>query len=106
MSTDEERAAYWAEMKAQHQRALDFIAEAKAGDTYRIERYAVDPVAVMEPYELSPYKDVHEKRTITVFAVNKKPGALWFTTTKGEAIDADSLIKWERVAKQLDLFAD
>lgn len=101
--TPEESARYWAAKKAQHQRALDFMAEAKAGDTYRIERYAIDDGAW--PYEMSRYKDLHEKRTITIYAVNKKPGALWFTTTTGEAIDADSLIKWERVAKQLDLFA-
>jgi hypothetical protein len=104
--TPEESARYWAAKKAQHQRALDFMAKVKAGETYRIERYAVDPVAVMEPYEISRYKDVREKRTITIYAVNKKPGALWFTTTKGEAIDAESLIKWERVAKHLDVFAD
>ena len=100
--TDEERAAYWAEKKAQHQRALDFIAEAKAGDTYRIERYALPQTGI--PHALSRYANVRDKRTITIYAINKTAGALWFTTTTGEAIDADTLIKWERIPKQGELF--
>ena len=101
--TPEESARYWAAKKAQHQRALDFMAEVIPGDTYRIERYAIDDGAW--PYEMSRYKDVHEKRVITVYSVNRAPGALWFTTTTGEAIDAKSLIKWERLPKQGELFA-
>lgn len=101
--TPEESARYWAAKKAQHQRALDFLAEARPGDTYRIERYAIDDGAW--PYEMSRYKDVHEKRVITVYSVNRAPGALWFTTTTGEAIEADTLIKWERLPKQGELFA-
>lgn len=34
--TENER--YWAAKKAQHQRALDFMAIAQPGETYRIER--------------------------------------------------------------------
>ena len=101
--TPEESARYWAAKKAQHQRALDFLAEARPGDTYRIERYAIDDGAW--PYEMSRYKDVHEKRVITVYSVNRVPGAYWFTTTTGEAIEADTLIKWERLPKQGELFA-
>lgn len=98
--TENER--YWKAKKEQHKRALDFIAEAKAGDTYKIERYAIDDGAW--PYEMSRYKDVHEKRVITIYNVNKKNGALWFTTQNGEAIDAESLIKWEKLPKQGELF--
>ncbi len=101
--TPEESACYWAAKKAQHQRALDFLAEARPGDTYRIERYAIDDGAW--PYEMSRYKDVHEKRVITLYAVHNGNGALWFTTTTGEAIEADTLIKWERLPKQGELFA-
>lgn len=46
--TPEESARYWAAKKAQHQRALDFLAEARPGDTYRIERYAIDDGAFVE----------------------------------------------------------
>ena len=101
--TPEESARYWAAKKAQHQRALDFLAEARPGDTYRIERYAIDDGAW--PYEMSRYKDVHEKRVITVYAKATGSGAYWFTTTTGEAIEADTLIKWERLPKQGELFA-
>lgn len=100
--TEEESARYWEAKKTQHQRALDFLAEARPGDTYRIERYPIDDGAW--PYEMSHYKDVHEKRVVTVYAKATSPGALWFTTTTGEAIDAKSLIKWERQPKQYELF--
>ena len=101
--TEAESARYWAAKKAQLQRALDFLAEARPGDTYRIERYAIDDGAW--PYEMSKYAHIHEKRVITVYSVNRAPGAHWFTTTTGEAIDAASLIKWERLPKQGELFA-
>jgi len=101
--TPEESARYWAAKGAQHQRALDFMAEVIPGATYRIERYAIDDGAW--PYEMSKYAHIHEKRVITVYSVNRAPGAYWFTTTTGEAIDAASLIKWERLPKQGELFA-
>lgn len=93
---------YWAAKKAQHQRALDFMAVAIPGETYRIERYAINDHAW--PYEMSEYAHIHDKRTVTIYAVNKNNGALWFTTTTGEAIDAASLIKWEKLPKQGELF--
>ena len=96
--TPEESARYWAAKKAQHQRALDFLAEARPGDTYRIERYALPQTGI--PHELSEDADVHEKRVITLYAVHNGNGAYWFTTTTGEAIEADTLIKWERLPKQ------
>ena len=101
--TPEESARYWAAKKAQHQRALDFLAEARPGDTYRIERYALPQTGI--PHELSEDANVHEKRVITLYAVHNGNGAYWFTTTTGEAIEADTLIKWERLPKQGELFA-
>ena len=86
----------------QHQRALEFMAEAKEGDEYKIERYAIEETGI--PYELSRYKDVHERKIIKIFAMNRQPGALWFTTYKGEAISAESLIKWLKLPKQQELF--
>jgi hypothetical protein len=68
--TPEESARYWAAKKAQHQRALDFLAEARPGDTYRIERYALPQTGI--PHELSEDADVHEKRVITLYAVHKE----------------------------------
>ena len=85
--TPEESARYWAAKKAQHQRALDFLAEARPGDTYRIERYALPQTGI--PHELSEDADVHEKRVITLYAVHNGNGAYWFTTTTGEAIEAE-----------------
>jgi len=103
--TDAEHARYWAEKKAQHQRALDFMAEAKAGETYRIERYCIIETGI--PHALSRWANVRDKRTVTLYAVHNEPSrnALWFTTTAGEAIEADTLIKWERLPKQGELFA-
>lgn len=98
----ENSARYWAAKKAQYQRALDFISTVVPGESYKIERYAIKDGAF--PYELSAYAHIRDKRIITVFSVNRNNGALWFTTTKGEAIDADSLIKWEKVQRQLELF--
>ena len=103
MLTEEERRRWHEEKRKQHQRALDFMADVKAGETYRIERYAIPQTGV--PHALSEYANVHDKRNITIYAVNKNAGALWITTTKGEAIDADTLIKWERLPKQGELFA-
>lgn len=37
MTAEEEHARYWKEKKSQHQRALNFMAEAKAGETYHTE---------------------------------------------------------------------
>lgn len=51
MTVEEEHARYWNEKKSQHQRALDFMAEAKAGDTYHIERYAIPQTGI--PHALS-----------------------------------------------------
>ena len=104
MTVEEEHARYWKEKKSQHQRALDFMAEAKAGDTYHIERYAISQTGI--PHALSDYANVHKKHTITLYAVHNEPSrnSLWFTTTTGEAIEADTLIKWERLPIQGKLF--
>ena len=88
--------------RKQAENARNFIAEAKAGETYRIERYAITEVGI--PHALTEYAHIHDKRVITIYAVNRDHGAHWFTTTKGEAIDADTLIKWERLPKQGELF--
>lgn len=101
-TTEDENLDYWNAKKTQHQRALDFLAEARPGDTYRIERYAIPVTGI--PHALSVYADRHEKRIVTVYAKATGSGAYWFTTTTGEAIDADTLIKWERVPKQGELF--
>ena len=94
---------YWHEKNGQYIRAIQFINEAKPGETYRIERYAITEVGI--PHALTRYAHLHDKRTVTIYAVNKNNGAHWFTTTTGEAIDADTLIKWERLPKQGELFA-
>ena len=101
-TTENKNRDYWNAKKAQWQRACDFIAEAKAGDTYRIERYAIPLTGI--PHALSRYANDHEKRTVTLYAVHDDAGFKWFTTTTGEAIDADTLIKWERIPKQGELF--
>lgn len=104
MTVEEEHARYWKEKKSQHQRALDFMAEAKPGETYYIERYAITLTGI--PYALSEYANFHKKQTITLYALHNEPlrNSLWFTTTTGEAIEADSLIKWERLPIQGKLF--
>ena len=104
MTVEEECARYWTEKKSQHQRALDFMAEAKAGETYHIERYAIPQTGI--PHALSEYANVHKKHTITLYAVHNEPSrnSLWFTTTTGEAIEADTLIKWARLPIQGELF--
>lgn len=99
--TDEERQRWHEEKGAQHQRACDFLAEARPGDSYKIERYAIYEVGV--PYALSRFANIRNKQTVTLYAVHNEPGAQWFTTTKGEAIEADSLIKWERQPIQQEL---
>ena len=104
MTVEEKHARYWTEMKSQHQRALDFMAEAKSGETYHIERYAIPLTGI--PHALSEYANVHKKHTITLYAIHNEPSrnSLWFTTTTGEAIEADTLIKWERLPIQGKLF--
>ena len=61
--TGAESARYWAAKKAQHQRALDFLAEARPGDTYRIERYALPQTGI--PHELSEDADACILRNAT-----------------------------------------
>ena len=94
---------YIAAQRQQRENARNFIAEVTPGETYRIERYAITEVGI--PHALTRYAHLHDKRTVTICAVNKNNGAHWFTTTTGEAIDADTLIKWERLPKQGELFA-
>lgn len=101
MTTPEERVAYWAEKKAQHERALAFLSEAKPGETYRIERYAITEVGV--PHALSRFAHVRDKRTVKINAVHNGGGAYWFTTSTGEAIEADTMIKWQKLPEQQGL---
>ena len=53
MAAEEEYARYWEEKKSQYHRALNFMAEAKAGETYHIERYAIPQTGI--PHALSEY---------------------------------------------------
>ena len=95
---------YDREKKSQYQLALDFMSEAKSGETYFIERYAIPLTGI--PHALSEYSNIHKKQTITLYALHNEPSrnSLWFTTTTGEAIEADTLIKWERLPIQGKLF--
>lgn len=87
-----------AEWRAEHQRALDFFAQVKPSDTVKIERYAC---VSSHPYCLDKYADIHEKKTVKIYAMNKN--GLWFTTYAGQAIDADTLLKWEIIPQQMEL---
>lgn len=89
----------WEEQGKEHRRALDFFAQIKPGDTVKIERYAFPEY---HPYMSNRLAHIHDKKTVTVYAMNQN--GLWFTTTAGEAIGADTLIKWEKLPKQGELF--
>ena len=92
--------AYWEEKKKQYERGQDFINTIQSGETYKIERYVYTDLS---PYALHEHSDVTEKKVIKIYAVNKGNGAAWFTTTTGEAIEADTIIKWERLQTQQEL---
>ena len=104
MTVNKEQDVYWKEKKSQHQREIRFMAEAKAGKTYRIERYAIPQTGI--PHTLSNYANIHKKQTVTIYTVHNEPyrNSFWFTTTTGEAIEADTLIKWEQLPVQKNLF--
>jgi hypothetical protein len=90
---------YWEEKKKEYQRAIDFLENAKPGETYRIERYAIPE---SHPYSMNKFANVHDKKTVKIYAIDKQ--GLWFTTYDGTAIYADTLIKWERLPEQKELF--
>lgn len=94
LSADEYRIKWHEEKRKQYERGQRFINAIKSGDEVKIERWPIKST-VGDPYTMSEYKDIHEKKTVKIFAVVNKPGAVYFTTTAGEAIDADSIIKWE-----------
>ena len=98
--TDEGREAWRKACEDDFRRASDFLSEANPGDTYRIEKYILVETGI--PCSLTRHADRHEKKTVTVHAVHEDAG--WFTTTSGEAMDARSLIRWEKVPKQTELF--
>ena len=98
--TDYYRQHYWEEKKKQYERGQDFINTIKSGETYKIERYVYTDLS---PYALDEHSDVTEKKVIKIYAVNKGNGAAWFTTTTGEAIEADTIIKWKRLQTQQEL---
>ena len=98
--TDYYRAHYWKEKEKEYERGQNFINTIKAGETYKIKRYVYTD---LNPYSLHEHSDITETKVIKIFAINKGNGAAWFTTTKGEAIDADTIIKWERLQTQQEL---
>ena len=98
--TDYYREHYWEEKKKQYERGQDFINTIQSGETYKIERYVYTDLS---PYALDEHSDITEKKVIKIYAVNKGNGAAWFTTTTGEAIEADTIIKWERLQTQQEL---
>jgi hypothetical protein len=102
--TDSEYRQQWHEARRlQYEQGQKFINEIKPGDTVRIERYTV-PSTVGTPYAMSPAKNYREKKTVKVYAVNNEPGSVWFTTSTGDVIEADSIIKWTIQPKQAELF--
>ena len=88
----------WTEKKLEYDRAVDFLDNVKAGDVVRLERYAYPE---WSPYGLNRDADIHTRGTYQIFATNKE--GLWFTVTTGEAIDARSVITWEKIPRQLEL---
>lgn len=90
---------YQAEQKKEHDRAVDFLERVRPGDTVRLERYAYPETS---PYGLNRHADEHKTGTVRVYATDKE--GLWFTVTTGEAIDARSVIKWEKIPRQMELW--
>lgn len=89
---------YQAEQKKEHDRAVDFLERVRPGDTVRLERYAYQE---HYPYCLNRHADEHKTGTVRIYAVMKD--VLWFTTYAGEAIDARTIIAWEKILPQLEL---
>lgn len=90
---------FWEEKKKEYERALDFFEQVKAGDTVKIEKYAFP---MFSPYSIEKYADKRDRKVVKIYAMNQN--GLWFTTDKGEAIDAKAVIKWEVIPQQLSLF--
>ena len=90
---------YRKQQMEEHQRALAFFEQVKPGDTVKIERYAIPQ---FHPYSLNSTAHIHDKKTVRVYAMQKD--GLYFTTYAGEAINADTLIKWQVLPKQGKLF--
>lgn len=102
--TEWEQRQQWHEARLlQFELGQKFINEIKPGDTVRIKRYVI-PSTVGTPYAMSPYKDRTETKTVKVYAVTNEPRAYWITTTAGDVIEAESIIKWEIQPKQAELF--
>lgn len=102
--TDNEYRQQWHEgRRLQYEQGQKFINEIKPGDTVRIERYLISST-VGTPYAMSPYKDRKENKTVRVYSVHNEPGSVWFTTSTGDVIEADSIIKWTIQPKQAELF--
>lgn len=89
---------YQTEQKKEYDRAVVFLDNVRAGDTVRLERYAYPET---NPYGQNRHADIHTRGTYQIFATDKE--ALWFTVTTGEAIDARSVINWEKIPRQLEL---
>ena len=96
----EYRQRYWEEKKNQYERGQSFINSINVGDIIKLERYAI---LNSSPYSLSPYSKIHTSQTVKVYAINKNHGNAWFTTYSGEAIEADSIIKWRKLSQQQTL---
>lgn len=97
--TEEYRSRYWEEKKKEHEKALAFMADIKMGDKVKIERYACPCVS---PYCLEDLADVTIKEVVEIYAVNHK--GLFFTTTKGTAIGAATVINWKKIIPEPELF--
>lgn len=102
--TESEYRQQWHEARRlQYEQGQRFINEIKPGDTVRIERYLI-PSTVGTPYAMSPTKNYREKKTVHIYAVNNEPGVAWVTTSAGDVIEAESVIKWDIQPKQAELF--
>lgn len=97
----EETERYWSEKKKEYERACEFMADMKTGDEYKIERYAIPQNS---PYSLDSTAHLTYKEKIKVYAVHKGDQAgWWFTTYDGHAIDAKTVLKWQKLPKQQEL---
>ena len=96
---DEESAVYWSEKKKEYQRAFDFCNEIKAGDTVRLEYYAIPQYS---PYSLNNTAHITTRETVKIYAMHKD--ALWFTTESGHAIYAKTIKNWQKQPTQGELF--
>ncbi len=96
---DAESAVYWSEKKKEYERAFDFCNEIKAGDTVRLERYAIPQFS---PYSLNDTAHIRTRETVKIYAMHKDE--LWFTTYGGHAIEAKTIINWQKQPTQGELF--